>query len=166
MRVGGIGLNGVHVLVVGEAAMCDDRDIAELLTHTAQTGTKDGGIGNRNNGTRPASAAASPPSTTLLGPSPSTRTSGRRTWSSAGHWSCGATTTAYRPVHLRRKWHRACPRGQGRRPHRKAHRLGRQARRAQRRPHCRAAATHAGRYQRNRGGSEPRRPCPPEGEWR
>ncbi|NUK27312.1 hypothetical protein HRW08_32670 [Streptomyces lunaelactis] len=53
-----------------EAAMCDDRDIAELLTYTAQTGTK---------------------------------TSGRRTWSSAGHWSCGATTTAYRPAHVRRK---------------------------------------------------------------
>lgn len=46
MRTGGAGLNGVDVLVVDEAAMCDDRDIAELLTHAASTGTKVVGIGD------------------------------------------------------------------------------------------------------------------------
>ncbi|MER5974571.1 MobF family relaxase [Streptomyces sp. NPDC002055] len=40
------GLKGVDVLVVDEAAMCDDRDIAELLTHAAETGTKVVGIGD------------------------------------------------------------------------------------------------------------------------
>ncbi|MGW7292861.1 MobF family relaxase [Streptomyces xiamenensis] len=46
IRAGGPGLTGVDVLVVDEAAMCDDRDIAELLTHAAQTGTKVVGIGD------------------------------------------------------------------------------------------------------------------------
>ncbi|MFB6533101.1 MobF family relaxase [Streptomyces noursei] len=46
IRRGGPGLNGVDVLVVDEAAMCDDRDVAELLTHAAKTGTKVVGIGD------------------------------------------------------------------------------------------------------------------------
>ncbi|RXS81483.1 conjugal transfer protein TraA [Streptomyces sp. TM32] len=46
IRTGGAGLNGVDVLVVDEAAMCDDRDIAELLAHAAETGTKVVGIGD------------------------------------------------------------------------------------------------------------------------
>ncbi len=46
IRTGGVGLTGVDVLVVDEAAMCDDRDIAELLTHAAATGTKVVGIGD------------------------------------------------------------------------------------------------------------------------
>ncbi|ATM24834.1 conjugal transfer protein TraA (plasmid) [Streptomyces alboflavus] len=46
IRTGGVGLRGVDVLVVDEAAMCDDRDIAELLAHAAQTGTKIVGIGD------------------------------------------------------------------------------------------------------------------------
>ncbi|MFF9346653.1 MobF family relaxase [Streptomyces sp. NPDC014734] len=46
IRNGGPGLTGVDVLVVDEAAMCDDRDIAELLTHAAMTGTKVVGIGD------------------------------------------------------------------------------------------------------------------------
>lgn len=46
IRNGGSGLNGVDVLVVDEAAMCDDRDIAELLAHAAETGTKVVGIGD------------------------------------------------------------------------------------------------------------------------
>ena len=46
VRTGGPGLNGVDVLVIDEAAMCDDRDIAELLTHAAKTGTKVVGIGD------------------------------------------------------------------------------------------------------------------------
>lgn len=46
IRNGGSGLTGVDVLVVDEAAMCDDRDIAELLTHAAETGTKAVGIGD------------------------------------------------------------------------------------------------------------------------
>lgn len=46
IRTGGAGLNGVDVLVVDEGAMCDDRDIAELLTHAAKTGTKIVGIGD------------------------------------------------------------------------------------------------------------------------
>ncbi|MEU8887319.1 MobF family relaxase [Streptomyces sp. NPDC048442] len=46
VRNGGPGLRGVDVLVVDEAAMCDDRDIAELLTHAAKTGTKVVGIGD------------------------------------------------------------------------------------------------------------------------
>ncbi|MFE3473865.1 MobF family relaxase [Streptomyces bacillaris] len=46
IRAGGPGLTGVDVLVVDEAAMCDDRDIAELLTHAAETGTKVVGIGD------------------------------------------------------------------------------------------------------------------------
>ncbi|MFF5106091.1 AAA family ATPase [Streptomyces sp. NPDC000134] len=46
IRTGGPGLTGVDVLVVDEAAMCDDRDIAELLTHAAKTGTKIVGIGD------------------------------------------------------------------------------------------------------------------------
>ncbi|MGW0857072.1 MobF family relaxase [Streptomyces sp. NPDC002690] len=46
IRAGGPGLTGVDVLVVDEAAMCDDRDIAELLTHAAKTGTKVVGIGD------------------------------------------------------------------------------------------------------------------------
>ncbi|MEU9120592.1 MobF family relaxase [Streptomyces sp. NPDC048506] len=46
IRRGSPGLNGVDVLVVDEAAMCDDRDIAELLTHAAKTGTKVVGIGD------------------------------------------------------------------------------------------------------------------------
>ncbi|MER7043653.1 MobF family relaxase [Streptomyces jumonjinensis] len=46
IRTGGQGLNGVDVLIVDEAAMCDDRDIAELLAHAATTGTKIVGIGD------------------------------------------------------------------------------------------------------------------------
>lgn len=46
IREGGRGLAGVDVLVVDEAAMCDDRDIAELLQHAATTGTKVVGIGD------------------------------------------------------------------------------------------------------------------------
>ncbi|MFD9150361.1 MobF family relaxase [Streptomyces diastaticus] len=46
IRAGGQGLTGVDVLVVDEAAMCDDRDVAELLTHAAETGTKVIGIGD------------------------------------------------------------------------------------------------------------------------
>ncbi|MEV8391796.1 MULTISPECIES: MobF family relaxase [unclassified Streptomyces] len=46
IRTGGTGFNGVDVLVVDEAAMCDDRDIAELLSHAAETGTKVVGIGD------------------------------------------------------------------------------------------------------------------------
>jgi conjugative relaxase-like TrwC/TraI family protein len=46
IRKGGPGLTGVDVLVVDESAMCDDRDIAELLTHAAVTGTKVVGIGD------------------------------------------------------------------------------------------------------------------------
>ncbi|MGW2840600.1 MobF family relaxase [Streptomyces sp. NPDC001493] len=46
IRAGGPGLTGVDVLVVDEAAMCDDRDIAGLLTHAAKTGTKVVGIGD------------------------------------------------------------------------------------------------------------------------
>ncbi|MEU4206014.1 MobF family relaxase [Streptomyces sp. NPDC026294] len=46
IRNGGSGLTGVDVLVVDEAAMCDDRDIAELLAHAAETGTKIVGIGD------------------------------------------------------------------------------------------------------------------------
>ncbi|WP_228447187.1 MobF family relaxase [Streptomyces paludis] len=46
IRNGGVGLKGIDVLVVDEAAMCDDRDIAELLTHAATTGTKVVGIGD------------------------------------------------------------------------------------------------------------------------
>ncbi|WP_411143271.1 MobF family relaxase [Streptomyces sp. x-80] len=46
IRKGGRGLTGVDVLVVDEAAMCDDRDVAELLTHAATTGTKIVGIGD------------------------------------------------------------------------------------------------------------------------
>ncbi|MET7319539.1 MobF family relaxase [Streptomyces sp. NPDC005549] len=46
IRNGGSGLTGVDVLVVDEAAMCDDRDVAELLTHAAETGTKVVGIGD------------------------------------------------------------------------------------------------------------------------
>ncbi|MYU02157.1 MULTISPECIES: MobF family relaxase [unclassified Streptomyces] len=46
IRNGGSGLTGVDVLVLDEAAMCDDRDIAELLTHAAETGTKIVGIGD------------------------------------------------------------------------------------------------------------------------
>ncbi|MFE7117207.1 AAA family ATPase, partial [Streptomyces sp. NPDC057654] len=46
IRSGGRGLTGVDVLVVDEAAMCDDRDIAELLAHAAKTGTKIVGIGD------------------------------------------------------------------------------------------------------------------------
>ncbi|WP_203186101.1 MobF family relaxase [Streptomyces pratensis] len=46
IRSGGSGLTGVDVLVLDEAAMCDDRDIAELLTHAAETGTKIVGIGD------------------------------------------------------------------------------------------------------------------------
>ncbi|WP_344446096.1 MobF family relaxase [Kitasatospora nipponensis] len=46
IRNGGPGLTGVDVLVVDEAAMCDDRDIAELLAHAAQTATKIIGIGD------------------------------------------------------------------------------------------------------------------------
>ncbi|MFF5567707.1 MobF family relaxase [Streptomyces sp. NPDC012623] len=46
IRTGGPGLAGVDVLVVDEAAMCDDRDLAELLTHAAMTGTKVVGIGD------------------------------------------------------------------------------------------------------------------------
>ncbi|MFD7580964.1 AAA family ATPase [Kitasatospora sp. NPDC059817] len=46
IRTGGPGLTGVDVLVVDEAAMCDDRDIAELLAHAATTGTKVIGVGD------------------------------------------------------------------------------------------------------------------------
>ncbi|MCZ4118123.1 MobF family relaxase [Streptomyces sp. H39-S7] len=46
IRTGRSSLTGVDVLVVDEAAMCDDRDIAELLTHAATTGTKIVGIGD------------------------------------------------------------------------------------------------------------------------
>lgn len=46
IRNGGHGLAGVDVLVVDEAAMCDDRDVAELLAHAAMTGTKVVGIGD------------------------------------------------------------------------------------------------------------------------
>ncbi|MET8980971.1 MobF family relaxase [Streptomyces sp. NPDC004539] len=46
IRADGPGLAGVDVLVVDEAAMCDDRDIAELLAHAAKTGTKVVGIGD------------------------------------------------------------------------------------------------------------------------
>ncbi|MGX2994906.1 MobF family relaxase [Streptomyces sp. JNUCC 64] len=46
IRTGGPGLTGVDVLVVDEAAMCDDRDIAELLAHAATTGTKIIGVGD------------------------------------------------------------------------------------------------------------------------
>ncbi len=46
IRADGPGLTGVDVLVVDEAAMCDDRDIAELLAHAAKTGTKVVGIGD------------------------------------------------------------------------------------------------------------------------
>ncbi|WP_338684581.1 MobF family relaxase [Streptomyces acidiscabies] len=46
IRADGLGLTGVDVLVVDEAAMCDDRDIAELLAHAAKTGTKVVGIGD------------------------------------------------------------------------------------------------------------------------
>lgn len=46
IRRGGRGLAGVDVLVVDEDAMCDDRDIAELLAHAAKTGTKVVGIGD------------------------------------------------------------------------------------------------------------------------
>ncbi|MBD0689365.1 conjugal transfer protein TraA [Streptomyces sp. CBMA123] len=46
IRNGGPGLTGVDVLVVDEAAMCDDRDIAELLAHAATTRTKIIGIGD------------------------------------------------------------------------------------------------------------------------
>ncbi|MBR7671852.1 AAA family ATPase [Streptomyces daliensis] len=46
IRNGGQGLTGVDVLVVDEAAMCDDRDVAELLAHAATSGTKVVGIGD------------------------------------------------------------------------------------------------------------------------
>ena len=46
IRTGGKGLTGVDVLVVDEAAMCDDREIAELLAHAGTTGTKIVGIGD------------------------------------------------------------------------------------------------------------------------
>ncbi|WP_308416883.1 MobF family relaxase [Streptomyces sp. AJS327] len=46
IRNAGPGLTGVDVLVMDEAAMCDDRDIAELLTHAATTRTKIVGIGD------------------------------------------------------------------------------------------------------------------------
>lgn len=46
IHTGGHGLHGVDVLVIDEAAMCDDRDIAELLTHAATTGTKVIGVGD------------------------------------------------------------------------------------------------------------------------
>lgn len=46
IRSGGPGLAGVDVLVMDEAAMCDDRDVAELLAHAAKTGTKIVGIGD------------------------------------------------------------------------------------------------------------------------
>jgi conjugative relaxase-like TrwC/TraI family protein len=46
IRTGGQGLTGADILVVDEAAMCDDRDIAELLAHVATTGTKVVGIGD------------------------------------------------------------------------------------------------------------------------
>lgn len=39
-------LSGVDVLMVDEAAMADDRDMARLLTHAAQVGTKVIGIGD------------------------------------------------------------------------------------------------------------------------
>ncbi|MFE7194492.1 MobF family relaxase, partial [Kitasatospora sp. NPDC057595] len=43
---GTLGLVGVDVLVLDEAAMVDDRQLAELLTHAATTGTKIVGIGD------------------------------------------------------------------------------------------------------------------------
>lgn len=46
VNAGGPGLSGIDVLVVDEAAMCDDRDIAALLDHAARTGTKVVGIGD------------------------------------------------------------------------------------------------------------------------
>jgi len=46
INTGGTGLSGVDVLVLDEAAMCDDRDIATLLDHAATTGTKVVGIGD------------------------------------------------------------------------------------------------------------------------
>ncbi|MFC5895806.1 AAA family ATPase [Streptomyces ramulosus] len=46
IETGGKGLNGVDVVVVDEAAMCDDRDVAKLLAHAAETGTKVVGIGD------------------------------------------------------------------------------------------------------------------------
>ncbi|MGA4842122.1 MobF family relaxase [Streptomyces sp. G45] len=46
IQTGGRGLHGVDVLVVDEAAMCDDRDVARLLEHAATTGTKVVGIGD------------------------------------------------------------------------------------------------------------------------
>jgi conjugative relaxase-like TrwC/TraI family protein len=46
INTGGQGLTGVDVLVLDEAAMCDDRDTAALLDHTAATGTKVIGIGD------------------------------------------------------------------------------------------------------------------------
>lgn len=46
INTGGAGLAGVDVLVLDEAAMCDDRDVAMLLDHAAATGTKVVGIGD------------------------------------------------------------------------------------------------------------------------
>ncbi|MFG3259070.1 MobF family relaxase [Streptomyces sp. NPDC048172] len=46
VRDGGQGLAGIDVLVLDEAAMCDDRDLADLLTHAQTTGTKVVGIGD------------------------------------------------------------------------------------------------------------------------
>ncbi|WP_424212707.1 MobF family relaxase [Streptomyces sp. BI20] len=46
IRAGGKGLTGVDILIVDEAAMCDDRDVAELLAHAARTGTKIVGVGD------------------------------------------------------------------------------------------------------------------------
>jgi conjugative relaxase-like TrwC/TraI family protein len=46
LNTGRRNLNGVDVMVVDEAAMCDDRDIAQLLTHAAKSGTKIVGIGD------------------------------------------------------------------------------------------------------------------------
>ncbi|MFI7049074.1 MobF family relaxase [Streptosporangium sandarakinum] len=42
----GMGLAGVDVLIVDESAMVDDRQLAVLLTHAAETGTKVIGIGD------------------------------------------------------------------------------------------------------------------------
>ncbi|WP_431921460.1 MobF family relaxase [Nonomuraea jabiensis] len=42
----GSGLAGVDVLIVDESAMVDDRQLAELLAHAAQVGTKVVGIGD------------------------------------------------------------------------------------------------------------------------
>lgn len=42
----GTGLAGIDVLVVDEAAMCDDRTMAELLAHAATTGTKIVAVGD------------------------------------------------------------------------------------------------------------------------